>query len=87
MIRKLVYHLASFSNHFKRMSNKKGLPPMKLAIRTLAICLVITGAAGASLSPATSHVLTSRQAISSALPVPICGPWVPCPPDPVGNLR
>jgi len=60
---------------------------MKLAIRTLAICLVVTGAAGASLSPATSHAVTSRQAGNSALPVPICGPWVPCQPGPDGNLR
>jgi hypothetical protein len=60
---------------------------MKLAIRTLAICLVVTGAAGASLAPATSHALTSRQAVNSALPVPICGPWKPCPPDPSGNVH
>ncbi len=60
---------------------------MKLAIRTLAICLVVTGAAAASLSPATSHALTSRQAVNSALPVPLCGPWEPCPPGPNGNLH
>jgi hypothetical protein len=60
---------------------------MKLVIRTLAICLVVTGAAAASLSPATSHALTTHQAANSALPVPICGPWAPCPPGPDGNLH
>jgi hypothetical protein len=60
---------------------------MKLAIRSLAICLVITGAAAASLSPVTSRALASRQAANSALPVPICGPWKPCPPDPSGNAH
>jgi hypothetical protein len=83
----LVYHSASFPLHFRHQPNQKGLPPMKLAIRTLAICLVVAGAAAASLSPATSHALTSRQAVNSALPVPICGPWVPCQPGPNGNLR
>jgi hypothetical protein len=31
--------------------------------------------------------MTTRQASNSALPVPICGPWEPCPPGPDGNLR
>jgi hypothetical protein len=60
---------------------------MKLAIRTLAICLVVTGAAAASLSPATSHAITSHQAANSALPVPLCGPWVACPPSPGGGVH
>jgi hypothetical protein len=87
LIEKIVYHSFSFLNHFQHQSLKKGLPPMKLAVRTLAICLVVAGAAAASLSPATSHALTSRQAVNSALPVPLCGPWEPCPPGPNGNLR
>ena len=87
LLRKIVYHFFRFTSQFQHKSNKKGLLSMKLAIRTLAICLVVTGAAAASLSPATSHALTSRQAVNSALLVPLCGPWVPCQPGPSGNLR
>jgi len=61
---------------------------MKLAIRTFALCVVLTGAAAASMSSATTHAVASHQSATSALPVPLCGPWVPCPPDPPsGNVR
>ncbi len=61
---------------------------MKLAIRALAVCMVLSGAAGVSVTSATTHAIPSRQSATAALPVPICGPWVPCPPDnPNGNVR
>ncbi len=61
---------------------------MKLAVRALAVCLVLCGAAGVSLSSATTRAIPSHQSATSALPVPICGPWAPCPPDnPNGKVR
>jgi len=53
---------------------------MKLAIRTFAICAVLAGAAAVSLSSPTTHALASHQSATAGMPVPICGPWVPCPP-------
>ncbi|KAA6462999.1 hypothetical protein DYQ86_06605 [Acidobacteria bacterium AB60] len=47
---------------------------MKLAVRIFALSVVVAGAAAASLSSSTTHAVPSRQAVSSALPVPPCGP-------------
>ncbi|HEV2487725.1 MAG TPA: hypothetical protein VGT08_19550 [Terracidiphilus sp.] len=55
---------------------------MKLVVRTFAICVALSGAAAVSLSSATTHAMTSHQAATSALPVPLCGPWTPCSPSP-----
>lgn len=60
---------------------------MKLMVRTLAICAVIAGGAAVSLSTPTPHALPSHQSATAGLPVPLCGPWVPCPPEPTGHLR
>jgi hypothetical protein len=56
---------------------------MKLAIRVFALSLVFAGVAAASVSSSTTnHVLASRQAVSTDLPVPMCGPGIPtCPPE------
>jgi len=63
---------------------------MKLLLRTVAICVVLSGAAAVSLSSASTHAMTSHQSATSALPVPLCGPWTPCtpdPPPPSGGIR
>jgi len=60
----------------------KGPPSMKLIVRAFAVCIVLTGAAAVSLSSATTHSISSHHSATASLPVPLCGPWVPCPPDP-----
>jgi hypothetical protein len=65
---------------------KKGLPMMKLIVRALAICVVLSGAAAVSLSSASTHAMTSHQSATSAMPVPLCGPWAPCVPEPSGSV-
>ena len=53
---------------------------MKLAIRITALTVVLAGAAAASVSSSTSHVTPSRQAVSVAMPAPVCTPGIPtCP--------
>jgi hypothetical protein len=53
---------------------------MKLAIRITALTVVLAGAAAASVSSSTSHVTPSRQAVSAAMPAPVCTPGIPtCP--------
>jgi hypothetical protein len=52
---------------------------MKLAIQILALSVVVAGAAAASVSPKTTQVLASHQSATAALPVPCCGPGMPCP--------
>jgi hypothetical protein len=55
---------------------------MKLAIRILAVVVVLTGAAAIAV-PSSSHALPSNQIVSRALPMPGCGPGVPlCVPKP-----
>ena len=59
---------------------------MKIAVRAIALCVVIAGAAAATLSSSTTHAMASSQAVSAKLPIPVCGPNVPtCPKDP--NLQ
>ena len=61
---------------------------MRTIVRAFAICVVLTGATAVSLSSATTHGVTSSQAAAASLPVPLCGPWVPCEPDkPPINVR
>ena len=53
---------------------------MKLAIRIVALTVVIAGAAAASVSSSSSHAIPSRQAVSAAMPGPVCTPGIPtCP--------
>jgi hypothetical protein len=61
---------------------------MKLAVRILALSVVVAGAAAASISPSASHAFVSHQAATAGLPVPACGPGVPhCPTQPNPNVR
>jgi len=50
---------------------------MKLAIRIFALSVVFAGAAAATVSSSTTHVIASHQSATSELPVPACGPHVP----------
>jgi hypothetical protein len=61
---------------------------MKLVIRILAFGVVLSGVAAASFSSASTRIIPSHQAISAALPIPVCGPGVPTcgPSNPNGNL-
>jgi hypothetical protein len=54
---------------------------MKLAIRIFAFAVVFAGAAAASFSNSTTHVLASHQAVSGAIPIPGCGPTMGCSPS------
>jgi hypothetical protein len=61
---------------------------MKIAVRVLALCVVLAGAAAASFSSSTTHAMASSQAVSARLPIPACGPGVPnCPTQPNPNVR
>jgi hypothetical protein len=52
---------------------------MKLALRIVALTVVLAGAAAASVS-SSSHITPSRQAVSAGMPVPVCTPGIPtCP--------
>jgi hypothetical protein len=53
---------------------------MKLAIRVLALSLVVAGAAAAAVTPKTAPAIASHQAASASFPIPICGPSTPCQP-------
>jgi hypothetical protein len=55
----------------------KGLPIMKLAVRIFALSIVFAGAAAATFSSSTTHVIASHQSAAASLPVPGCGPSVP----------
>jgi hypothetical protein len=59
---------------------QKGLPTMKLAIRAFAFCIVLAGAAAATLSSPTTQALASNGPTPDG-PIPICGPWAPCLPN------
>jgi hypothetical protein len=58
---------------------------MKLAVRVIALSFVLAGAAAVSLSSPTTHAVASHQSATSGLPVPLCGPDAPCPPDGSGG--
>jgi hypothetical protein len=63
---------------------------MKLALRILALSVVVAGAAAATVSSSTSAAIARGQAISASLPIPQCGPNMPtCPqqPAPGGSVR
>lgn len=58
---------------------------MKLAIRIFALTVVLAGAAAASVSSSSSHAVPSHQAVSAALPGPVCTPGMPTCPKSIGN--
>jgi len=54
---------------------------MKLVVRIFALSVVIAGAAAASVSSSTTHMVRSHQSATETMPVPACGPYLPtCPP-------
>ena len=58
---------------------------MKLAIRVVALTVVLAGAAAASVSSFSSHATPSRQAVSAAMPAPVCVPGFPTCPKSLGK--
>ncbi len=63
----------------------KEIITMKLAIRIFAALVVLAGAGAAAVTvPSSSaHVMPSSQAVSAALPGPVCTPGMPtCAPQP-----
>ena len=58
---------------------------MKLAVRIFALSVVIAGAAAASVSSSTTSAVVSHQAVTKAMPIPACGPYVPTCPPPAQN--
>jgi len=69
------------NNYFPRAQIHRGIFTMTLAIRIFALFVVVAGATAAVLPKATPSV-PSRQAATSSLPTPGCGPHMGCP---VGN--
>jgi hypothetical protein len=65
---------------------QKGLPIMKLAIRAFAICVVLAGAAAATLTSGSRQV-ASHQSASAHFPIPICGPGIPCAVDNAASAK
>jgi len=54
--------------------NKRGYIIMKLAVRILAISVVVVGVAAAATTSKTISVVPSHQVASAAFPVPIQAP-------------
>jgi hypothetical protein len=53
---------------------------MKLAFRIAALTIAVAGVAASSISSSASHATPSRQAVSAAMPGPVCTPGIPtCP--------
>jgi hypothetical protein len=51
---------------------------MKLVIRIFAAIVVLAGVGAAAVTaPSSAHALPSNQAVSAAMPGPVCGPGVP----------
>jgi hypothetical protein len=58
----------------------KGLLIMKLAVRILALTVVVAGGAAAAITPKTAPAINSHQAANATMPVPACVPGLPtCP--------
>jgi hypothetical protein len=47
---------------------------MKLAVRILAVILVVAGGAAAAVTPKSGPVFLSHQSATAAFPIPGCGP-------------
>jgi hypothetical protein len=55
----------------------KGLLDMKLAVRVLALMVVVAGFAAASLSSASTKTVVSHQSATASFPAPGCVPGFP----------
>jgi hypothetical protein len=51
---------------------------MKLAVRILVFCVVVAGAAAASVTSTPTHTVASHLSATSGLPTPGCGPGMGC---------
>ena len=59
------------------------LPIMKLAVRILALTVVVAGGVAAAVTPKSAPQIQSHQAATATLPVPGCVPGLPtCPTTP-----
>ncbi len=58
---------------------------MKFAIRIFALSIVVAGGAAAAITPKTAPALPSHQSSSATMPIPQCGPGMPCAVEPVGK--
>jgi hypothetical protein len=66
---------------------QKGSQIMKLAVRTIALLIVLAGAFAATSSP-TVLAAAGPQVGPDSLPIPLCGPGIDCGPNVVsGGLR
>jgi hypothetical protein len=54
---------------------------MKNVIRAFALAFVLAGAAAVSLSSGAAPSAANHLSAASGLPIPLCGPDKPCPPD------
>ncbi|MGB6827544.1 MAG: hypothetical protein WBE41_05850 [Terracidiphilus sp.] len=53
---------------------------MKLAVRVLALSLVVAGGAAAAITPKAAPAINSHQSATASMPVPACVPGLPtCP--------
>jgi len=75
---KLLYHCILTASSNLVNFNLEGLPIMKLAIRIVALSVVVAGLAAAGFSPKATTALSSHLSATSSLPVPQCGPYI-CP--------
>jgi hypothetical protein len=59
------------------------LPSMKLAIRILALSVVVAGGVAAAVTPKGASAIKSHQAVTATMPTPGCVPGLPtCPANP-----
>jgi hypothetical protein len=59
---------------------------MKLAVRILALAIVVAGGAAAAITPKHASHVQSHQAVTARMPVPGCVPGLPtCPAKPDNN--
>ena len=58
---------------------------MKLALQIAALTIVVAGATAASISSSSSPSTPSRQAVSAAMPAPVCTPGIPTCPKSLGK--
>ncbi len=58
---------------------------MKLAIRVIALFVVVAGATAAATTPKPAPAIPSRISATDTMPVPYCGPHMGCATMPIGN--
>jgi hypothetical protein len=67
-------------DYLQQISILKGLPIMKLAVRILALSVVVAGGVAAATTPKSVPAINSRQASTATMPTPGCIPGFPtCP--------